>query len=147
MDTHLNYQGLIYGGRDDSLSQIARIRDMMITGSEELLIFEEMLRDNDNLAGLQDKAAMFDVFFNQLISDLRVLGRTLDLAEASYPAGTVDWEGENVINSRAEDAGDLDGDPLSREEIDSDRWGGGGQMLMLEQVLVQNYVDDLGDLL
>jgi len=119
----------------------------MITGVEQLVIYENMLRDNDNLAGLQDKAVEFNSFFDHLSSELRILGRMQNLAEASYPDGTVDWEGENVINSRAEDAGDLEGDQLDREEIDSDRWGGGGQMLMLEQVLIQNDGDGLDDFL
>lgn len=141
LTTSLNYQGLIYGGTDSSLYQIEMIREMMITAVSELLLFEEMLRFNDtSLSELQNKALEFIEFFNQLIYELNALGQITILAEESYPSGTVDWEGENVINSRAEEY--LDEVQLNRAEINSDRWGGGGQMLMLEQVLVQNYGED-----
>ncbi len=148
LDIHLpNYQGLTYGGgTDGSPRQIALIRDMMIAVIPELLQFEEMLGDNDSsLDELKDKASKFLQFFDQMLTELRLLERLTVLAKASYPAGTVDWEGENVINSRAQSTQGLNGDPINQDDINPDQWGGGGQML--EQVMVQDNAEEHDDLL
>lgn len=142
LENHLpNYQGLVYGGgTDGSPRQIALIQDMMKTAILELLCFEEMLGHNSmGLDELKEKASEFLQFFHQMLVELRILERLTMRAKDSYPEGTVDWEGENVINSRATNAQGLDGAPINQGDINPDHWGAGGQML--EQVMVQENAD------
>ncbi len=139
----LNYQGLKYDGTySGGTYQIPLIREMMTTAVNELLPFKEMIGfDEISLYELQDKALGFVIFFDQLISELTTLRLITISAEASYPPGTVDWEGDNVINSRVHTAQGLYGiPPLDRDEIDSDRWGGGGGLMMemTQQEMIQH---------
>ncbi|WP_316839433.1 hypothetical protein [Pedobacter gandavensis] len=71
------------------------------------------------------------------MSELSVLERLAIRSEKSVPSGVVDWEGENVMNSKADDAGGLPTEPLSKAELISDKWGrrgGAGHMLVQTQV-------------
>lgn len=143
----LNYQGLKYDGTEIGLNQIGLIREMMMTAVSDLLLLKEMFGfDEISLYKLQDKALGFVTFFDQLISELRALRQITISAAESYPPGTVDWEGENVVNSRAVSALGLYGiPPLDRAEIGSDRWGGGGGLMMemMQQETIRNDEDFL----
>ncbi|WP_282063579.1 hypothetical protein [Roseobacter litoralis] len=141
LDEKLNYQGLTYKGIDSSSEQIIKIREMLKTAITELMLYEEMLNEADDLARLQDKATAFQTFFGQLKSEMDVLLGLLKAAETSYPDGTVDWEGENVVNSKATEAELPARRQLGRDEIGSDKWGGGGQMMEMVQELPPNLME------
>ncbi|MCV2363930.1 DUF4157 domain-containing protein [Paucibacter sp. DJ1R-11] len=138
-------QQLTYVGGVWTERNIATVGEMSNTGVESLLLFLEAMasRDAEPIA-MDDEAEgllQFLVCFRSALDDFERMA----MADArTTPEGTVDWEGENVLNSMAEESDGLPREPLGREYLRSDQWGGGegGQVLTMTMPIEGQFEDD-----
>ena len=140
--TRSNYQGITYNMNENSEKDIQKLVERLSFADKELTGFQTSLADPVvTLKLLETKATEFVDYFSQLMEDLSVLDNLAMRSEEAVSEGVVDWEGNNVMNSRADDAHGVSDIPLNKKDLISDKWGrrGGGQML----TNMHTYEDDL----
>lgn len=142
----INYEGITYSKDLSSAYDIAMITEMLRVAKQEIEVFILALNTPTiELGYVDNKAVEYRIFFEQLLKELSVLKNLADISEESFPKGVVDWEGENVVNSKAEEAHGLSGTAMSKKDLISKEWGkrGGGQMLMMTHQPLENESDFL----
>jgi hypothetical protein len=144
--TKPNYEGMTHRKDDNSEREIEVLIQMLLTAISEIYVYELRLADpNSELVFLDDEATKFEMFFDHLNHEVLVLEALARRSAKAVPEGVVDWEGENVLNSRADNADGVSKTPLAKEKLISDKWGKRGGGSMLAQTLTYRHSDDDND--
>jgi hypothetical protein len=131
IETKLSYEGLTYNKNTSVGRDVERMRHILQDCSNEVMVFIAQLEDaHVEQSRLEDESVKYEMFFEHVLSELSVLEHMAVISEKSVPKGVVDWEGENVVNSKATDSRNYPSEPLPKAGLESDKWGqrgGGGQ--------------------
>ena len=132
-----------YEGGSRTASDTAIALDMAGTADVALAAFKIALNDaGTGIDAQMDQLEGLAVFFCTFGDELNVFDRQALQDAKAVPPGTVDWEGENVRNSKAKPAEGLPTRVIPKDELVSDKWGGGGQLLAMTMTLTNNEGED-----